>query len=595
MDGDGYGDLASPYVHCGVSTKPGYSEVDGDCDDADATLSPAETDVCGDGLDNDCSGSEYLGPIWFADSDSDGFGDATNTQQACTVPSGYLSDDTDCDDADALISPVGLEICDGLDNDCDGSIDDADASVDLSTGETFYADADGDGYGDLANSTIACDVPSGFVTDDADCDDGDASISPSASEICDAIDNDCDGDIDDADTSVDTSTGSTFYADADGDGFGDSSSSASFCAEPAGYTTDTTDCDDTAGWIYPGAAEVCDGEDSDCDASTDEYGLVSYQDSSGNWSDVSSDFSSSTATTNTYRGGELNFCAESTGYATYYGNINLFGAITLQGLGGDVTLDGSQNAGSVLDVYSYSAGATIRDLTITGGNADQGSGIFCKYSTLELDGVSVDDNENNSPSSWYPSFSNNNGGGIWADQCQISMVDSEVSNNDAYPEAGGIYMYYGSLDLDNTDIWNNGSGGPVPYQSTDYGGHGILLVGTTATMSNGSKIRSNYGSGWGSLRITSSGSMTCTDSSIWYNGFDGTDAYDYTTGDGGVHLTRGTFTGNNCSMGESSSGGGENYGFDVVVGRLLSGGIHSYGNNENFSCAFGSGLSNTCS
>ena len=95
-----------------------------------------------------------------------------------------------------MINPIASEMCDGVDNDCDGLTDDDDDSLDSSTTSTWYLDADGDGYGLSSDSMSTCEAPSGYVADDTDCDDGDAMINPIASEMCDGVDNDCDGDID---------------------------------------------------------------------------------------------------------------------------------------------------------------------------------------------------------------------------------------------------------------------------------------------------------------------------------------------------------------------------------------------------------------
>ena len=256
----------------------GYSELDGDCDDDDATVSPDADEIC-DGVDNDCDGDidddddsvdTSTGTTYYADSDNDGYGDPDSTTMACDVPSGYVENDDDCDDADAHISPSETEICDEIDNDCDGDIDDDDSSLDTSTGETFYEDGDDDTYGDPDSTTMACEVPDGYSENDDDCDDGDDGINPDATEVCDLEDNDCDGLIDDDDSSLDTSTGDTFYEDDDGDGYGDAADDIMACNTPSGYVDNDDDCDDGESAVNPAATEVCDEIDNDCDDDIDD-------------------------------------------------------------------------------------------------------------------------------------------------------------------------------------------------------------------------------------------------------------------------------------------------------------------------------------
>jgi len=102
----------------------GYTENQGDCDDANENLSPGSQEIC-DGIDNDCDGEidEGVGPVWYPDSDFDGYGDGSNPLQSCMQPEGYVSIAGDCDDESASINPDTTEIEDGLDNDCDGLID----------------------------------------------------------------------------------------------------------------------------------------------------------------------------------------------------------------------------------------------------------------------------------------------------------------------------------------------------------------------------------------------------------------------------------------------------------------------------------------
>ena len=246
-DGDGYGDDDRASTAC--EQPSGAAALGGDCDDADVAFNPGAEELdCEDPNDYNCDGA-----TGFADGDGDGFA-------ACK----------ECDDADASVNPSASEICDGADNDCDTLVDDADESLDGGTTSSFYADADTDGYGDPGAVIQACSTPAGAVSDASDCDDGDAAVSPSAQEVCDGADNDCDGLTDTDDDSVDLSTTATYYADVDGDGYGDPDFSTLSCELPTGYAANSDDCDDSAAAVNPGASEVCDSKDNNCDGLTDD-------------------------------------------------------------------------------------------------------------------------------------------------------------------------------------------------------------------------------------------------------------------------------------------------------------------------------------
>jgi hypothetical protein len=110
------------------------------------------------------------------------------------APPATLADATDCDDTAAAVNPAAVELCNGIDDDCDGLVDDADP--DVADPDTWYADADGDGFGDPGASTLACVAPPATLADTTDCDDAAASVNPTAIELCNGIDDDCDGLVD---------------------------------------------------------------------------------------------------------------------------------------------------------------------------------------------------------------------------------------------------------------------------------------------------------------------------------------------------------------------------------------------------------------
>ncbi|HNH47912.1 MAG TPA: putative metal-binding motif-containing protein, partial [Myxococcota bacterium] len=257
-----------------------------DCDDTNAAVNPGESEVPYDGLDNDCDPGTL-----DDDLDQDGFVIAQ-----------------DCDDTNPEINPNMVEICDGIDQDCDGEVDDG-------AGQLWYLDTDGDGYGNSDAAVLSCETPAGYVAAEGDCNDADplynpgadesncddpndyncdgsvgfadadadgfsactecddtnAEVNPSAAEICDGLDNDCDGSVD-----VGAVDASTWYTDADADGYGDDTTAQQACEAPAGTAAAGGDCKDTDALYHPNAAEDCaDPNDYNCD------GAVGFADGDG--------------------------------------------------------------------------------------------------------------------------------------------------------------------------------------------------------------------------------------------------------------------------------------------------------------------------
>ncbi|MBM4367736.1 MAG: hypothetical protein FJ102_16105 [Deltaproteobacteria bacterium] len=203
----------------------------------------------------------------YGDDDGDGFGRAELEAESCGVPEGWSLESGDCNDVDPAIFPGAVEACDAIDNDCDS---DTDEGYPI---ERYYADADGDGYGQSDQAVYACVPPEGAAPLGGDCDDDQPLSFPGNPESCDGLDNDCDGKIDDG-------VATRVYRDDDGDGYGQDRDYRDSCESEAGFAEVAGDCDDDNPLAYPGAAEDCDdGIDTNCDGIDDED--LAYIDSDG--------------------------------------------------------------------------------------------------------------------------------------------------------------------------------------------------------------------------------------------------------------------------------------------------------------------------
>jgi hypothetical protein len=229
-------------------------------------VNPGATETCGTALDDNCNGltnevNATLCQNFYTDADNDGFGSGTATCQ-CAQASGKTALVTgDCADNNANINPTKLEICDGIDNDCAGT-----PAIDGG------CDDDGDTFCDgnlLIASTATCAGSSkpaiGTTKPGDDCNDASNAVKPGVSELCDNLDNGCNGFIDEG-------------CDDDNDNFCDSGMTR--VGTPGTCTVAGADCNDTNALINPSRQENCTtAEDDNCDgsfSSINALGCVTY-------------------------------------------------------------------------------------------------------------------------------------------------------------------------------------------------------------------------------------------------------------------------------------------------------------------------------
>ncbi|NBN99762.1 MAG: T9SS C-terminal target domain-containing protein, partial [Flavobacteriia bacterium] len=283
--------------------------------------------------------------MYYADVDGDTYGNPNAPVNSCLPLPGLVLNNLDCDDNNAAVNPNLV----------------------------WYADADGDGFGNLTMTTTGCTQPNGYVANSTDCNDNDSTANALT----------------------------TYYQDADMDGFGNVGAPLSNCGLPVGYVTDSTDCDDANNQIYPGAIEICDDLDNNCDGNTDEglptYTLYEDMDGDGFGSQVSATYCDSIVAGWSLISGD---CIDT--------NDQVYpGATEVLDNGIDENCDGFDNYAGLTDVSVLSIALTPNpsegDITITVSNNEQFDLTICDVTgKLVLSSKSIVNGKTLSTRSWAP-------------------------------------------------------------------------------------------------------------------------------------------------------------------------------------------------
>ncbi len=493
------------------------------------------------------------------DTGADDTGDSTSTGSVDRDGDGVTADE-DCDDHDPDVYPGAVDICNGVDDDCDEEVDE-DPDV------MWYVDEDGDGFGDSGDEVgPSCEATDGYVANYADCDDGDSLVFPGATEDCDGVDNNCDGEADEGAATYVATGGSE-----DGTGSVDDPMVSIQSAIESGAA-----CISVGPGVYKENLRVVDGPlwlfgaDGSADTVIDaEYSgsALFVGDRSGE--DISiSGFTLQNGDTN-YGGGLYVFdsvvsfsdmlltgnWADYDGGAIYLDNST----VSFDGL---VVTDNLANQGAGMNLYD--SVATVTDGSFTDNEAYYGGALVLAYSTADMVDCTVSDN-----TAYY------DGGALYAYESEWTFEGGEISSNTADDySGGGVALYGGNSTLTDTSVSDN---------VADYDdGAGLYLYGASVTLSGVDVVgnTSTYGSGGGIAAIYATDiqadDVTISDNESTYGEGGGLYLYYQASfvGDGIV------IAGNNVG---TSSGGGFNLDYDSYL-ELVGSSIES---NTGYSFAGG--------
>jgi hypothetical protein len=451
----------------------------------------------------------------------------------------------------------------------------------LACGCKSGTDENGD-TGSVDPSTVDQDADG--YTADVDCDDSDGDTYPNAPELCDGVDNDCDGAVDESQFEM--------YLDADQDGYGDANSSVIECVLLDGFVENSGDCDDADPDIHPEGIEICDGLDNDCDASTTEEGLV-LRTVGGVDSDASALFLGSV---NSAVQVSLNGAEESYSFCegTYYVNIDIGGVgVTLESRSGnaeDVIFDGL-GQGTVVEVGGAGLDTSLFDLTIQNGEGEYHAGLeselaggigcfgydgtfddsFSTTANLTLGGLILKDNNASI------------GGGLFTMQCDVVITETVIRSNTGISFAG-MYIGAGTADLSEVVVRDHTDIGQYAGVGLESGSSSPLLSSSFQDVRIENNSATYQSSGW--ALYVSGHDLTWTSTGAGKS----TLLNNTSTGDGAAALRfSDNLTVQGVDFGEDGTAN-DNSDLDLYMGN--PGSYYVAGNNASFDCTAGDACGN---